>query len=142
MNTVPSITGIRSFSPAAHGGDKTVGAAYENGDPMTSYRVKCITTDPDPEYDDCRCITEFGFEGMSKDIVTKAPETVHSIIDKPRTDVYIVVNGSKVVLKQVEDDEKKYVRTEDEDTPEDPLFDLPACEELIEDDDDDDDDED
>lgn len=106
---------------------------------MTSYRVKCITTDPDSSHDDCRSITELGFEGMSKDIVTKTPETVHSIIDKPRTDVYIVVEGSKVVLKQVEDDGTKYVRTADEDTADDPLLDLPACEELIEDDDEDED---
>lgn len=105
---------------------------------MTSYRVKCITIDPDSSFDDCRAIAELGFEGMSKDVVTKSPETVHSIIDKPRTDVYIVVDGSKVVLKQVEHEDGKYVRTADEDTEDDPLLNLPACEELIEDEEDDD----
>lgn len=106
---------------------------------MTSYRVECIVRDEDSEYDDCRSIAELGFEGMSKDIVKKAPETVYNIIEKPRTDVYIVVDGSKVVLQQVEDGDRKYVRTEDEDTDDDPLLDLPPCEELIEDDDDEDD---
>lgn len=90
-----------------------------------AFEVICATTDESSEYDDCRCITEIGYE--VGDLTRKqTPARIHDKI-KGGTDFYVEYRSSKTYLVPVENDGTKYVRTEPNDTKQDNLLKIGDC---------------
>lgn len=94
---------------------------------MASYRVACVSMDYDAEHDDCRCIEEIGFQTESGRIVTRTPAQVHTmIVDEDHT-VVVEYKDEQSRLEAVTKDGVDYVRSADEDTPDDTLMKKPSC---------------
>jgi hypothetical protein len=93
---------------------------------MHSWEVVCIAVDGESDYNDCRAITKIGHNAPT----LKKQDTNHvaAKIHQGHSDYHIKPNGTHVPLQAVRDDELHlYVRTLDEDTADDPLLDLPTC---------------
>lgn len=111
-------------------------------------RVVCVTVENGSNYDDCRQIGRVGYE-LRDGVYERDPEFIHRRIEDGE-EFYIEVDGDQIYLEAAsdaeeeedeegeeaddgdedeEDDEdvRKYVRTADEDTPDDPLLSVDAC---------------
>lgn len=82
--------------------------------------------DQDSEYDDCRAIEEVGF--MAPTLRRASANVVAARIHQGQSDFHLERDGRRIPLQGVKDpDVHYYVRTLDEDGPDDPLLQLPAC---------------
>ncbi len=94
---------------------------------VTGYEVICVTLDYDSEYEDCRCIDGLGFRTPDGSTTTRSPEQVWEMIERDGDTVVVEYRNEQSELVAVEDDGRRYVRTEPEDTPEDPLVKKQPC---------------
>lgn len=94
---------------------------------MTSYNIACVSMDYDASHDDCRCITEIGFETESGRITTRTPEEVHEMIVEDDITIVVEYKGTQTALEAVEQDGERYVRSADTDTSDDTLMKKPSC---------------
>ena len=109
-------------------------------------RVVCVSHQKGSRYDDCRAIAKVGYE-LRDGVYERSPEYINRRIDDGE-EFYIETDDGKLYLEAAqegsEDDEEedeadeddededdedvlKYVRTEDEDTPDDPLLHIEEC---------------
>lgn len=108
-------------------------------------RVVCVDTAKGSKFEDCRVIERIGYE-LRDGVYERSPEYVHRRIEDGEG-FFIETDDGKRYLEAVEengdesetngddeseddeDDEdvRKYVRTADEDTPDDPLLQLDPC---------------
>lgn len=95
---------------------------------MYSWEVVCLDADEESDYDDCRAVTIIGKE-VANNLREKQVDMVASQIANDNSAYHIVVDGRKIPLQAAKADSRMYVRTLDEDSPDDPLLDLPAVEE-------------
>lgn len=96
---------------------------------MYSWPVVCIGVDEESEYDDCRAIHTIGKE-VAHNLREKQVDMIASQITNENAGYHLVVNGREIPLQAAKHDSKMYVRTMDEDSPEDPLLELPTIEEF------------
>jgi len=94
---------------------------------VTGYEVICVTLDYDSEYEDCRRIDEVGFRTPDGSTATRSPEQVWAMIERDGDTVVVEYRGERSELVAVTEDGRRYVRTEPEDTPEDPLLKKQPC---------------
>lgn len=89
--------------------------------------VVCATTDPNGP-NDCRCITEIGYEyEFMSTGGSKPPEEVHDDIKHEDIDYFVAYQGKEIDLMPAEREGTKYVRTEQTDTKDDNLLELDDC---------------
>lgn len=94
---------------------------------MYSWRVVCVGTDEESEYDDCRGVHTIGKE-VANNLREKQVDMVASQIANDNASYHIVVDGREIPLQAAKADSRMYVRTLDEDRSDDPLLDLPRVE--------------
>jgi hypothetical protein len=94
---------------------------------MVSYEIACVSMDYDHAHDDCRCITEIGFETEDGYITTRTPAEVHDMIVEDDVTVVVSYKGDRTALEAVTRDGEKYVRSADTDTADDTLMKKPSC---------------
>jgi hypothetical protein len=93
---------------------------------MYSWEAVCIELDSDRGYDDCRAIETIGF--LAPSLKKSSTNTAGAQIKQGHKQFHIKIDGQKVSLQNAKDPElHQYVRTLDEDSPDDPLLDLPRC---------------
>ena len=90
-----------------------------------SWHVVCIKT-TEPEFDDCRQITEIGY--LAPTLRLKPVDVASSMIRSGLSKFHMEHDGGKRPLLSAKHD-RMYVRTLEEDAPEDPLLALPDVEE-------------
>ncbi len=96
---------------------------------MHSWEVACIEVDEDRDVEDCRAITEVGYYAPS--LSRKSADVVGAQIRQGHAAFHVVLDGERVPLRAGTDpDVNFYVRTLDEDSPDDPLLDLRTCTDL------------
>lgn len=95
---------------------------------MYSWPVRCIEVDEESEYDDCRAIQTIGKE-VAHNLREKRVDMVASMIANETAAYHIERDGRQIPLKSAKADGKMYVRTMDEDSPDDPLLELPSIQE-------------
>lgn len=91
--------------------------------------VTCITKG-DPDFDDCRCITMIGYvDDLTGRTRRAPPERLYEhIVDQGITYYITFDGGRKAQLLAVDDESRKYVRTErNRDAPTDHLLKQPTC---------------
>lgn len=109
-------------------------------------KVVCIQTENGSNYDDCRQIAKVGYE-LRDGVYERNSEFIHRRIEDGE-EFYIEDDSEKAYLQAVsegeeeneeeessdqddedenEDDVRKYVRTADEDTADDPLLSIDSC---------------
>jgi hypothetical protein len=96
---------------------------------MYSWKVRCVGIDEDSEYDDCRAIHTIGKE-VAHNLKEKQVDMVASQIANENAGYHIEIDGEKVPLKAAKGEMGMYVRTLDEDSPDDPLLELPTIQEF------------
>lgn len=89
-----------------------------------SWEVVCVTVDDDAEHDDCRRITEIGYKAPT--LRRKQVDQVASMIESELSAWHLETDAGRVPLQAVTDD-RLYVRTLDEDSPDDPLLSVIDC---------------
>jgi hypothetical protein len=94
-----------------------------------SWEVVCITRDEESEYDDCRSIDELGYVVAANRRFIDA-ETACLRIQSGNKRFHVEVDGEELPLEAAGEYPQHYVRTRQEDSPEDPLLSLPSREEL------------
>lgn len=87
--------------------------------------VVCATKDPNGP-NDCRCITEIGYQ-ITSTTRTKSPEEVHQDIDSEGKSYYVEHDGSRTELLAAERNGTKYVRTKPNDDKDDNLLKIGSC---------------
>lgn len=90
-----------------------------------AFEVVCVNKDSSSRYNDCRCITQIGYEVLGS-VYKKTPEEVHDKI-KDGKDFYVEYNGKRTDLVAAERGSTKYVRTEPNDTKNDNLLKQDSC---------------
>lgn len=88
-----------------------------------SWEVICVGYREDTEHNDCRAIKEIGY--LAPTLRTRKVDAVASMLDSGLSNYHLTIDGRKIPL-QAAKDKYYYVRTEDEDTPDDPLLTLPT----------------
>lgn len=88
-----------------------------------SWEVVCITIDEDSPHDDCRTIDEIGYKAPT--LTIQGVDNTASKITSDLSGYHMMHDGSKLPLEAAKDDTLLYVRTRDEDSPDDPLLGLP-----------------
>lgn len=91
-----------------------------------SWEVVCIEWEEEPDFDDCRGLDKIGY--MAASLQTKRVDSVGSMIDSGISNYHLDLDGVRIPLKAATDN-GYYVRTEDQDTPDDPLLNLPTFQE-------------
>lgn len=94
------------------------------------FELVCIEVDEESSCDDPRSIDSFGFEAPS--LITKPAEVVASIQKNRKADgpyVHLKVNGQVIIPEVASAEEGYYLRTMSEWNPDDPLMELPTCNE-------------
>jgi hypothetical protein len=86
-----------------------------------------VSLDYDSRYDDCRAIETIGFESVDGGFTRRTPAEVHRLVADADHSAYVVYRDERSTLRPVTDGDHAYVRTEPEDTPEDPLLKQPSC---------------
>ena len=94
-----------------------------------SWEVVAVGLDDDAEHDDCRQITDIAY--LAPSLTTAKIDVIASKINSGYTPYHLETPGGRVEL-QVAKDQRNYVRTAAEDTPDDPLLALPTIEEYKE----------
>lgn len=94
---------------------------------MHSWIVRCVGVDEDSAHDDCRAITRVG-RVVAENLDEQSADVVSIQIDSDTTAYHIEVDGERVPLRSASDGPLQYVRTLAEDSPDDPLLDLPSIE--------------
>ena len=96
---------------------------------MHSWEVACIEVEDERDVEDCRAIREVGYYAPS--LSRKSADVVGAQIHQGHAAYHVVVEGERVPLQAGTDpDGTFYVRTLDEDSPEDPLLELRTCRDL------------
>ena len=96
---------------------------------MHSWEVACIEVDDERDVEDCRGIREVGYYAPS--LSRKSADVVGAQIHQGHAAYHVVVEGERVPLQAGTDpDGTFYVRTLDEDSPEDPLLELRTCRDI------------
>lgn len=88
-----------------------------------SWEVVCVSYQDETDYDDCRALKEIGY--LAPSLRTKKVDAVASMINSGLSNFHIMLDGRKIPLKSAEGT-RYYARVKDEDTPDDPLLDLPT----------------
>ena len=89
-----------------------------------SWEVVCVETDPESPHDDCRQITDIGFNAPT--LTTKPVDQVSSMIESGLSAWHIQTDDGQLPLRPIHTDQM-YVRTMDEDSPQDPLLEFIEC---------------
>lgn len=93
---------------------------------MHSWEIVCVDVDTDREYADCRAITRLGY--LAPTLREKPSDVVGAQIHQGHREFHVEVDGERVPLQADRDPEVNfYVRTLDDDAPDDPLLELPSC---------------
>lgn len=96
---------------------------------MHSWEVACIEVDEDRDVEDCRAITEVGYYAPS--LTMKSADVVGAQLHQGHAAYHVVIDGERVPLQAGKDpDAHFYVRTLEEDSPDDPLLELRTCTDL------------
>lgn len=100
----------------------------EDGNSHWAKRIVCIEINEDSEYDDCRQITHLGF--LAPSLTKRKMDRVWWSVNSSNVGGYFVWHDEQIhKLQAAEDGDYRYVRAADEDTPSDPLLNLPTCDE-------------
>jgi hypothetical protein len=94
---------------------------------MHSWEVVCIGVDEESEYDDCRRIETLGYD-LNNRVKEAAVDKACLMMDSELSGYHVTVDDRRYDLEPVVGD-LKYVRSLEEDSPEDPLLSLPTLEE-------------
>lgn len=94
---------------------------------MAGYEVKCVRLDYDSPFEDCRAIEALGFEAVDGGFTLKTPTEVHRLVAETDDDVFVVYHGERTEVRPATDGERRYVRTDPEDTDDDALLMQPSC---------------
>ena len=94
---------------------------------MFSWEVICVEVDPESEFDDCRSIESIGVS-VADSLRRKKVDSTAGIIRNDLGSYHVTDGDRRIPLRGVRGDEFMYVRTLDEDSPSDPLLDMPRCE--------------
>lgn len=93
---------------------------------MHSWEIVCVETDDDSDFEDCRAITQLGY--LAPTLRKKSTDVVGAQIHQDHRAFHVVVDGERVPLEAARDEAVNfYVRTREEDDPEDPLLRVPQC---------------
>ena len=93
---------------------------------MHSWKVACVEVDDERDVEDCRAISEVGYYAPS--LSRKSADVVGAQIHQGHAAFHVVLDGERVPLQAGTDpDVNFYVRTLEEDSPEDPLLELRTC---------------
>lgn len=89
------------------------------------FEIVCVDVNQDDEYDDCRAIEQIGFlaPSLNLDARVKAWES----LEKRPYWYHVEINGEQVHPVPDKVGNRKFIRVADENTPDDPLLELPSC---------------
>lgn len=92
------------------------------------WEVVCVERAADPAHADCRSIERVGHL-VANTLRTRGVDTVHAMIDSGLSRFYVAVEGERRYLQPATHEGGLYVRTLETDSADDPVLELPACEE-------------
>lgn len=95
---------------------------------MYSWEILAIGLDEDSEYEDCRRVDKVGYR-VAGSLKESQVDEVASKINSGLSAYHTNVAGSRWEVEAVTDGPTMYVRTLPEDSPDDPLLELPSISE-------------
>jgi len=87
-----------------------------------------MSRNADSPYNDCRQIDEIGFV-VANNLETKTADTAACMVIQGQSAYHVVVDGERFDLHPAGESPNRYLRTLDEDSPDDPLLRIPSIQE-------------
>lgn len=95
---------------------------------MHAWEIVAVDLDEHSEFDDPRAVDRIGYE-VAGSLKTGSVDAACLKMESDLSGYYVVRDGRRLETEPVVDGELQYIRTAAENTPDDPLLDLPSIEE-------------